>query len=218
MKNLIIFVMIVSLVVPLYALAQDDESGNAREKREVQEPREISAGIEKEEISEKREVTEEKAIPEQLGAEWDWMIGEWEGVVESPMGTSKEWEKVKYTLDRQFIVIHTKSDYGNMIYHGTGYMTCEPGSNNLVGFWFDNMRGIYKGSGKKEGNTSTMTWSGKGNRSVRHMEKLSDDKYLLTVKWDGPDGKTMEAKGEYQKIEKPAYKQDVIKKSRKDER
>ncbi|MEE4310632.1 MAG: hypothetical protein V2J62_02075 [candidate division KSB1 bacterium] len=218
MKKLIISVVLFSLVLPVYALAQDDESGAAQEKREIQEPREISAGIEKEEVAEKREVTEEQAIPEPLGTEWDWMIGEWEGMVESPMGTSKEWEKVKYSLDRQFIVIHTKSDYGNMIYQGTGYMTSEPGSDKLIGFWFDNMRGIYKGSGKKEGNTSTMTWSGKGNRSTRYMEKLSDDKYSLTVKWDGPDGKMMEAKGEYNKISKPAYKQDVIRNSEKEER
>ena len=37
------------------------------------------------------------APPKPLGEEWDWMVGEWEGYTESPMGKAKEWEKVEFT-------------------------------------------------------------------------------------------------------------------------
>ena len=132
--------------------------------------------------------------PKPLGEEWDWMIGEWEGYAESPMGKSKEYEIVQFTLDRQFLFIQATSEYNGMTYKGGGVTTVDPETGGLVGYWFDNWRGIYMGKGELEDNKSTMTWEGPMGKSTRITEKVSNDEYTLTVKMTGPDGKEMESK------------------------
>ena len=140
--------------------------------------------------------------PKPLGQEWDWMVGEWEGWSESPMGKSKEWEKIEFTLDRQFLMIQASSEYDGMTYKGGGVTTVDPKTGELVGFWFDNLRGIYKGKGKLEGNKSTMTWVGPMGKSTRIIEKVSEDEHTVTVKMTGPDGKETEAKTVMKRIKK----------------
>lgn len=60
----------------------------------------------------------------------------------------------------------------------------------------DNIRIMSKGTGKREGNVVTMEWESKMGKMTRVMEKVSDDKFTVAVKWPGPDGSMMEAKAE----------------------
>jgi len=132
--------------------------------------------------------------PKPLGEEWDWIVGEWEGYTESPMGKAKEWEKVEFTLDRQFMMIQATSEWNGMTYKGGGVTTVDPKTGELVGYWFDNFRSVYQGKGKREGDKFTMTWIGPIGQSTRITEKVSDDKYTITVKMTGAEGKETESK------------------------
>lgn len=114
-----------------------------------------------------------------------WMVGEWEGWSTSPMGKSQDWQKVEMGLDNQFVITHytaktseanpeamkawaesmkmSKEDMDKMMsmtYKGMGPMTINPMTGEFVGYWFDNMRGMYKGTGKREGNKFTIKWEG----------------------------------------------------------
>jgi len=140
--------------------------------------------------------------PKPLGSEWDWMIGEWEGWTESPMGKSKEWEKIEYTLDRQFLMIQALSEQDGKTYKGGGMLTVDLINGGLTGFWFDNQRAIFKGEGKREGDKIIMDWSGPLGESTRITEKISDDEYTVVTRMTGPDKKKIEMKTVMKRIKK----------------
>lgn len=142
----------------------------------------------------KKEKPAMPAPPQPLGEDWAWMVGEWEGWTESPMGKSKEWEKVSFGLDRQFLMVQATSEMNGMLYKGTGATTINPKTGELVGYWIDNFRGMYEGKGKGDANKFSMIWVGPMGKSTRITEKVSDDNYTITVKSTGPEGKEMEAK------------------------
>lgn len=125
-----------------------------------------------------------------------WMLGEWEGTSTSPMGTSQDWQKVEMGLDNQFVVTHYTSKMGEMTYKGMGPMTMNPETGEFVSYWFDNFRGMYKGTGKREGNKVTMTFTGPMGTETRTMEKVSDDKFVVVFKSQYPDGNVMEGRTE----------------------
>ena len=137
-----------------------------------------------------------------------WMIGEWSGTTESSMGTSKDWQKCEWGLDKQFVsmtltskITEVNPDYLNKMsktmkmspkdlkemmmggeYKGLGMMTLDPMTGDYVGYWFDNWRGSYTGKGKLEGNTITMSWEGTMGNSVRTVEKIDDNTMVETFK------------------------------------
>ena len=150
-----------------------------------------------------------------------WMVGEWEGFSVSPMGKTKDWQKVEWGLDGQFVVTTyssttvemteeqkkkametwgmSKEDVENMMnmaYKGMGPMTINPATGEFVGYWFDNWRGMYKGSGKREGNRVTMSWEGPMGTEVRTTEKTGDDTMVVTFKSMDPKGNPMEGRTE----------------------
>jgi len=150
-----------------------------------------------------------------------WMVGEWEGWSTSPMGKSQDWQKIDWELDNQFVIVHytakptetnpegmkamaeamkmSKEDMdkmAKMAYKGMGPMTINPQTGEIVGYWFDNWRGAYKGTGKREGNKITMNWEGTMGTSERTIEKVSDDKMVMTYKEKDPSGKVMEGRTE----------------------
>ncbi|NIR47654.1 DUF1579 domain-containing protein [candidate division KSB1 bacterium] len=141
---------------------------------------------------------EEHAAPPPLDDEWsNWMVGEWEGTSEGPMGKSKDWMKCQKGLDGQFLIIHWKGKMDNgMTYEGRGASTIHPMSGKVMGYWIDSMRGMYEGEGKREGNKLTMEWTGSTGTAVRITEKISDDKFVVTEKMTMPDGSTMEGTSE----------------------
>jgi hypothetical protein len=58
------------------------------------------------------------------------------------------------------------------------------------------MRCIARGTGRIEGNKEIMDWQwfvgGQGVVSTRVMEKINDNKFVITQKYTMPDGGTME--------------------------
>jgi hypothetical protein len=135
-----------------------------------------------------------------------WMIGEWEGWTDSPMGKSQEWDKYEWGLDSQFVIMTTTSKatemteeqkakametYGmskedvekmmQMTYKGMGPLTINPATGEYMGYWFDNWRGVYKGTGNRDGDKVTMTWEGPMGKETRTTEKVGDDKMVISI-------------------------------------
>lgn len=125
-----------------------------------------------------------------------WMLGEWEGWMNSPMGKSQEWMACSMGLNDQFMLIEGSTKTGAMNYHGMGAVTVDPKTGDTVGYWIDNFRGMFEGKGKEEGNKVVMEWSGNMGKSTRIMEKVGPDKMKITVEMSGADGKMMTVTGE----------------------
>jgi hypothetical protein len=137
----------------------------------------------------------EMAPPQPLDKDWAiWMVGEWEGHSESPMGKAVEWEKVELGLNGQFLFMQATSKAEGMDYEGIGVLTVDPKTGEYVGYWVDNFRGMYQGKGKLEGDKLMMMWKGTQGKSKRITQKVDDNKYIVKVKAESPDGKKMEAK------------------------
>jgi hypothetical protein len=154
---------------------------------------------------------------------WQWMIGEWEGWTESPMGKSEDWMKFEWDLNNQFLVTQVKStitepnsEMLNQIaqaqnqpleqvkekitapYLGKGYATYDYKTGEITGYWFDSYRGIYKVAEKRDGNKITMRMEElNGNIIIeRTAEKVSEDKMVGTFKNTLPDGNIIDGKFE----------------------
>ena len=162
------------------------------------------------------------APPKALDDEFcGWMVGEWEGSSTSPMGKTRDWEKVEWGLDNQFLLMHytgqtvemtdeqkkkamdtygmSKEGVENMMkmsYKGMGPFTINPATGEYVGYWFDNWRGMYKGSGKREGNKVTIRWEGPMGTELRTTEKVGEDKMIVTFKSTDPKGNVTGGKSE----------------------
>lgn len=126
---------------------------------------------------------------------YDWMIGEWEGTTESSMGKSVDEMKVDWDLEHQFVDVHYKQKIGEgataMAYKGRGMMTVDAQSKEYVGYWFGSFRDISTGKGSRTGNKLTMTWEGGNGPETRIIEKMGNDKMVMTFKGTGLDGKEM---------------------------
>jgi hypothetical protein len=150
-----------------------------------------------------------------------WMIGEWEGWSTSSMGKAQDWQKIEWGLDNQFVVVHYTSKWmemnqefmkamseatkmskedmekmKNMVYKGMGLFTLHPMSSDFNGYWFDNWRGAYKGTGKREGDKVTTTWESPMGAETRTIEKISEDNMVMTFKVKDPTGKEVEGRTE----------------------
>jgi hypothetical protein len=169
-----------------------------------------------------QEATPSMAPPSALADDMcAWMIGEWEGWTTSPMGKAKEWDKFEWGLDNQFVMMHATSKtaemneeqkkkameaYGmskedvekmmEMTYKGMGPITIDPSTGEYIGYWFDNWRGVHKGTGKREGNKVTMTWEGQMGKETRTTEKVSENTMVISIKSTAPNGNVMEARSE----------------------
>lgn len=78
------------------------------------------------------------------------------------------------------------------------FYTIDPRSGERIGYLFDSMRCIAKGTGRLEGNKEIMEWrwsgQGQGAISTRIIEKISDNQFNLNHKYTLPDGSKMEDK------------------------
>jgi len=77
-----------------------------------------------------------------------------------------------------------------------GMMTINPANDELAAYWFDNYRGTYKGTGKREGMKIVTTWESPMGSETRVIEKVSDDKMVMTFKGKDPTGKEIEGRTE----------------------
>jgi len=126
---------------------------------------------------------------------YDWMIGEWEGTTESTAGKAADEMKVDWDLEHPFADMHYKQKMGEgaaaLVYKGRGMLTVNPQSKEYIGHWFGSFRDISTGKGTRTGNKVTMTWEGGAGPETRTIEKVSDDKMVMTFKGVGADGKEM---------------------------
>jgi hypothetical protein len=138
--------------------------------------------------------------PQALDDDWSkWLVGEWEGSSESAKGKSQEWEKYSFGLDNQFLFSESKSVTGPMTYQGMGATTINVESGAVVGYWIDNWRGMYEGSGTREGDKLTMEWKGAFGTYQRVMQKVADDKYTASWSFTDPSGNKSEGTTEMTK-------------------
>ena len=65
--------------------------------------------------------------------------------------------------------------------------TIDPKTGEILGYLFDSMRCIAKGTGRLEGSKEIMEWewpgAGQGATSVRIMERINDNKFTLDHKY-----------------------------------
>ncbi len=141
-----------------------------------------------------------------------WLVGEWEGTTESPMGKSNDEMEVDWDLEHQFIGFRFKSKNAESDpakleamakatgmtkeqllapYKGKGVMTMNPETKEYIGYWFGSFRDVSQGKGAREGNKITMTWEGSMGNEVRTFEKAGDDKLVMSFKGKDPQGNEM---------------------------
>jgi hypothetical protein len=78
------------------------------------------------------------------------------------------------------------------------FHTIDPKTGERIGYLFDSMRCIAKGTGRLEGNKEIMEWQwlaqGQGATSIQITEKINDNKLTINHKYNLPDGSKMEDK------------------------
>ena len=154
-----------------------------------------------------------------------WLVGEWEGTAKSDFGEYKDWVKgdcrlnIEPGLKGQFLVRKgyaqvtgfsvdyvkylkeqklTDSDIEkirNSTFESMEIYTIDPNTGEVIGYLFDSLRCVAKGTGKREGNKEIISWiwsvQGRGT-SARVTEKISDDKFISIERYALPEGSTME--------------------------
>jgi hypothetical protein len=158
-----------------------------------------------------------------------WLVGNWQGIAKSDFGEHKDWAKgdcrlnIELTLNGQFLIRKgqsrvtslseeyikqlkgqhlSDSDIEKMrksTFESMEVYTIDPKTGEIVGYLFDSLRCVAKGTGKREGNKEIINWvwsvQGQGS-STRVTEKISDDKFISTEKYTMPDGSAMIDKAE----------------------
>lgn len=158
----------------------------------------LAISQEKEQAKETESYTAPAPLNDDLMA---WMIGEWKGKMVGPMGETEEWLKYEYTLEKQFLMVSATSKMGaDWEYEGYGAITLKPESMEMMGYWIDNIRGMYKGKGMREGDMIKMTWYGPQGKATRMTKKLGNDKFVVIAHSTDPKGNPIESKGEFTRI------------------
>ena len=181
-------------------------------------------------INEKKETAKESESasfqPKPLDDEWfKWLVGQWEGPVESDVGTGKTRMKIEFGLNGQFLImkseaeiteitdkqrqylketLHATDEYieksQSSIFEELQIHTIDPTTGEIVGYLFDGLRCIAEGRAKHQGNKQIVEWkwsgAAQGATSICIIEKISDNKIVLNHKYTLPDGNKMEAKTE----------------------
>jgi len=174
-------------------------------------------------------------LPKAIDDDWSrWIVGEWVGSGESDAGKGKGRVKIELGLNGQYLMIKGEAEITEMSPEQVRYLknnlhatdeeirrfqsetfksleiyTVDPKTGEVIGYLFDSLRCMAKGTGKREGNKEIMNWvwtgSGKGATSVRITEKLSEDRVRVTEKSTLPDGSIMEDKGEMTRVKKSSF-------------
>jgi len=172
-------------------------------------------------INQEKKITEP---PKTLDDDWSkWLVGEWEGSFESVVGKGKNCMRIELCLNGRFLITkyqsqvpeitpervqHLKETMGvsdkdikniqGSIYKGIEFRTIDPNTGEVAGQWFDNWRSVFDGRSKREENKEIMEWEWLEQRvsTIRIIEKVSDDKFIMTGKWTMPNGSVMDDKTE----------------------
>jgi len=164
-----------------------------------------------------------------------WLVGEWQGTAKSDFGGHKDWVtgkcrlNIEFALNGQFVIrkgqaqiISMSDEYIKQLkgqhlsdsdiekirsttFEDIEFYTTDSKTGEIIGYLFDSLGCIAKGTGKREGSKEIINWvwSGQGvGSSVRVTEKVSDDKFIATEKYKMPDGGIMEDKAEMTRSKK----------------
>ena len=86
----------------------------------------------------------------------------------------------------------------SMPYKSLQIQTIDPKTGERIGYFFDSMRCIAKGTGRLEANKEIIEWewsvTSQGVTSVSIMEKISDNKFTYSMTYTLPGGNEMEEK------------------------
>jgi hypothetical protein len=164
--------------------------------------------------------------PKPLDDDWSKsLVGEWEGSGKSNAGKGKGRTKIELGLNGQFLIKKGQAKiteitpeqkqflketmyasdediakFQSSIFKSIEIYTIEPQTGEIIGYLFDSLRCIAKGTGRREGNKEIMQWQwsaqGQGASSTRITEKVSADKLVITEKYTMQDGSIMEDKWE----------------------
>jgi len=164
--------------------------------------------------------------PKPLDDDWfKWLVGQWEGSVESDVGTGKIRMKIEFGLNGQFLIMKSEAEITEItdeqrqylretLYASDEYIeksqnstfeelqihTIDPKTGKVVGYLFDGLRCIAQGRGRRQGNKEIIEWkwsaTAQGATSISIIEKINDNKIILNHKYALPDGNKMESKAE----------------------
>jgi hypothetical protein len=168
--------------------------------------------------------------PEPLDDEWNkWLVGEWEGSAESDVGAAKIWTKIDFDINGQFLIMKSESEITEITDEQRQYIkdtlrasdediersrsstfkdlqihTIDPKTGERIGYLFDSLRCVARGTGRLEGNKEIMEWewsaTAQGATSVRIIEKINDNKFTYNHKYILQNGKKMEDKIEMTRV------------------
>ncbi|MGD0573136.1 MAG: hypothetical protein ABSB11_08965 [Sedimentisphaerales bacterium] len=153
-----------------------------------------------------------------------WLVGNWQGTAKSDFGEHKDWAKgdcrlnIELALNGQFLVRKGRSQVTslsdeyikqlkgqhlsdsdiekmrNSTFESMEVYTIDPKTGEIVGYLFDSLRCVAKGTGKRQGNKEIINWvwsvQGQGS-STRVTEKIGNDRFISTEKYTMPDGSAM---------------------------
>ncbi|MHC4088447.1 MAG: hypothetical protein ACYSWZ_22585 [Planctomycetota bacterium] len=173
-----------------------------------------------------KESTPALVVPETLKDDWtEWIVGEWEFFYE--LGEMESRSKIvmnaKLGLNDQFLIIKYESEitdeaieelkksmetsnqeaekFKSMNHIEVEFFTIDQETGQIIGNLFDSLRCIAQGRGRRQENKEIIEWkwncSGFEATSVRTIERINDDKLIMTDKFVAPDGSVwMEGKAE----------------------
>ncbi len=174
--------------------------------------------------------------PEPLDDDWNkWLVGEWEGLFESDVGTGKIRTKIELGLNGQFLIMKTEAKTTEITDEQRQYLrdtlhasdedikryrrstskelqihTIDPKTGERIGYLFDSFRCVAEGRGRRQGNKEIIEWkwsaTAQGVTSVCIIEKISNNKFTLNHKYNLPHSKKMEDKGELTRKQETAEK------------
>ncbi|MHC4509458.1 MAG: hypothetical protein ACYTAO_10955, partial [Planctomycetota bacterium] len=197
MKRLSILLLVVMVSLSSYATNQEKEKAKKSESASFQ--------------------------PKPLDDDWfKWLVGQWEGPVESDVGTGRIRTKIEFGLNGQFLImkseaeiteitdkqrqylketLHASDEYieksQNSIFEELQIHTIDPTTGEVVGYLFDGLRCRAEGRAKRQGNKEIVEWKWSGaTQSVCIIRKINGNKIVLNHKYTLPDGNKMEAKTE----------------------
>jgi len=87
-----------------------------------------------------------------------------------------------------------------------GVLTINPETGEFMGSWADSFRGMYEGSGKREGNVLSWQWTGYQGTYEVVETMVDDDTISNTWSFTNPAGDTMQGKGELKRVKKMTSK------------
>lgn len=173
-----------------------------------------------------KESTPALAVPETLNDDWtEWIVGEWEFFIEfgETESRSKAVMNAKLGLNDQFLIIKHESEitdehieelkksmetsnqeaekFKSLNHIEMELFTIDQETGQVIGYLFDSLRCIAQGRGRRQENKEIIEWkwncSGFEATSVRTIERINDDKLVMTDKFVAPDGSVwMEGKAE----------------------